>query len=221
MDQPQKRNNTFLVIILLVAGGALLICTLCAAVILLNRKGLTTVIDDAKATAVAREATMTPTPLPTQTLRPTQTPAPTKVLTIEPAEAPVTEPPPAVQLYALEFSVKMMDMAEALDKIGELSQDPKLDDQGWIEEINTQMDKVRQAHKDLAAMENIPPEMSEIHAAVLAATAEYNQAMEYLETGINNLSVEDLLKAKELILSSNDKLEKAAGLLNAYLAQFE
>jgi hypothetical protein len=148
----------------------------------------------------------TDTPIPTNTPVPTSTPTrvflPTPALPPTPTDTPIpipAGPPPEVQLYLLEVVPKTDAIAEALVDLSELLQYPRYYDQDWILAVSVEMVVIQLTHEELAAMD-VPPEMVEIHSALLDATSDFSAAMDYLSSGIDNRSVADVDAAAALMI---------------------
>ena len=192
------------------------------------------------AVANVSQETVRPTLIPTDTPVPTNTPVPpvptatrTKVFPAvtptrvfhptlaPPADTPIPAGPSLeAQLYLLEVVPKMEPIAKALGCLSELLLYPKYYDQDWIIAVSVEMVVIQLAHEELAAMD-VPPEMVEIHSAILDATSDFSAAMDYLSSGLDNLSMADLETAAALMTSGSEKMEKAVRMAEEYAAQFE
>jgi hypothetical protein len=160
--------------------------------------------------------TDTPTPLPTDTPAPTYTPVP--VPTDTPVPVP-TDTPPAVssevQQYLLELTGHIIDISNALQAIGELASTPDFFSNEWKIKMAAQVVVIRSAHEALTEMD-VPPEMAEIHKAVLDATSDCESSTYFLTTGIDNLDAASLETASGLIQSCGEKMEIPMGMIGEY-----
>jgi hypothetical protein len=68
---------------------------------------------------------------------------------------------------------------------------------------------------------NVPPEMEGVHAAVLDATGDCYKAMDYLVSGLDNLSTDDLEMAGGLTAQCGEKLSVPTEMMEAYMAETE
>jgi hypothetical protein len=171
----------------------------------------------------------TDTPMPTNTPIPTATPTkvfptPTRVFptaTPLPTHTPIPAgPSDEVQSYLLEAAAKLESMGVALGDLGTLLQNPRWWDEDWVVVVRVYMGIIQLRHEELAAMD-VPPEMAELHSALLDATGDFYAAMDHLSRGIDNLNVADVETAAALMAKANKKLENPQRALEEYLAQFE
>lgn len=198
--------------------------------------------------AAPAETVVEPTAAPTETPLPTDTPAPTPTATavVPPTEmpaatqvAPTAEmivPSPAftplpqvaetegeaqalsseVESYFQVVSEKSLEIGEALGTLGDLLQNPETTDE-WAINVAMQAAIIRTAHQTLDET-TAPAEMSEIHAAVLAATADCSQSMDFLLQGLDNVNLSDIETASDLMLSCVNKLDTPEQLIEDYMA---
>lgn len=140
--------------------------------------------------------------------------------TSQPTSIPVSESeiPLEVHLYALELGEKSQIMADALQELSQLLQDPKPGNDAWTVRTAVQVTLIQLTHNELTAME-VPAEMTEIHAAVLDATGDCNTSMDYLVSGIDNLSIEAAETASAYMIQCSEKLPRVAELMEEYVAQ--
>lgn len=141
---------------------------------------------------------------------PVQKPTPTKR----------TGPSLEVRLYMQEVADYSETFGQALVDLGELLESAKLTDERWLLAVAAQITIIRFTHQDLMEMD-VPPEMAGIHNALLDATGDCDEAMDYLMSGIDNRSPTDLGIGAELMTNCSQKLRKPTELLEKYLAQFD
>ncbi len=155
----------------------------------------------------------TPTPIPpTVTPKPTNTPAPAAE-----GETPL-DVQPYVLAYVLGTGEKMQTMGSALSSISELMQNPQFGNDEWTIDVALQVVTVQQVHKELTEMD-VPPEMSEIHEAVLDGTADCNEAMDYLVSGLDNGNIDDVNTAATLMAQCGNKMQKPTTMMQEYVNQ--
>jgi hypothetical protein len=231
-----KRWRWFAIII----GAVVVVLCLCMVVIVVSNwpseEELATVNT---AAAMTREARPTETPKPTKTPWPTQTPRPTN--TVRPTDTPQPEPtdtstsadtptptdtpvptkgiPIEVQLYVLEVAEKGTMLGEAIGALGELMLDPQFGSDAWVLNAGAQVAAVRLSYEALEEMD-VPPEMEELHKEILDATGDCYEAMDYLVSGLDNASVEDLEIAAGLIESCGEAQSEVSEKMEEYLEQF-
>jgi len=126
-----------------------------------------------------------------------------------------------VQLYAIEIQRKLQPMAEALTTLGELTQAAQIGNDSWTLQLAAQMAIIKRGHEEISTMEAIPAEMTDVHATMVSATTDLDQAMDHLATGLDNLNATEIEVATALMQSGNTKIDKARQLLEDYMAQFE
>jgi hypothetical protein len=163
----------------------------------------------------------TPTPSPTSTALPTNTPTPTEPLTdIPPPTLTATLPPvaisPDVQLYAAEVVEWLDPWIAAMTTLSELAKEPKLDDEDWRRDMLVAMVVIKVTHEELSKMD-VPPDVAEIHEAMLDATGDYDEAMDLLAVAIDNLDANVLMDAFSLMDEGERKMNEATALLEIYL----
>lgn len=142
-------------------------------------------------------------------------PVPTQTPPI-PTQEPEPEIPLEVQLYGLEVAEKSNTMGEALQDLGQLLQNPKPGNDDWTVGVALQVTLIRSTHEELLEMD-VPTEMTEVHAAVLDATADCNTSMDYLVSGIDNLNTNEIEMASTYMVQCSEKLPKAASLMEEYV----
>lgn len=218
----QKRSQAYIVGIVVMAIIGLS-CIGCFALGMIGDLSPTHI-----ATAGATE-TAKPMDTPVPTSFPTKTPKPTAIptVTLKPTPVPPTDmpepipegPPPEVVVYMLESIPKIQAIGDSLTSLGTLLMDPNIGDDSWTIAVVANILVIQETHKELMEME-VPPEVVEIHAAVLDTTGDFSKSMDYVITGIDNMNAEDLEKAISLMNSGNEKIQKATKMLEEYMAQF-
>lgn len=166
------------------------------------------------AAAVAIQPAPTSTPLPpTYTPWPTATPAPT--LTATPTSTSTPTAPPEVRQYASEVLRCAYPMGVALTRLDRLLVAPANHTE-WRYAVAVQSAIIQAAHEKLMVLD-VPLEMAKIHAALTDATGDYYTAMDYLESGLDNLDGADLEEALRLMQRADQKLGSVNEMLEEYL----
>jgi LysM repeat protein len=132
-----------------------------------------------------------------------------------PLPAQPAEVPPNIQMYALTIAQKMQTMADALQAIGDLTLAPDALSDDWKLQVALQLAIIQVTHQELEDMD-VPPEMQEVHAAVLEATADCALSTDYLASGIDNFSTDDIEAGASLMESCGEKMQKPLEMVNDY-----
>jgi hypothetical protein len=200
-------------------------------------------IQAAVAATQAAQPTNTFTAEPTETLtpQPTDTPMPTTTATAtstrvthtpQPTAAPAVVVPIEIQAYVSEMEEHWTSIFDPLTEIGNLSGEAggdlsRFSDPVWTLEIVTQLKLIRMAHESLLEM-NVPPEMKEVHEALLNATGDCYLMTDYYASALNRISVgdtekaiEDIEKVGKLIESCGTKTDVVVEKMIEYMAQLE
>jgi len=175
--------------------------------------------------AVGVVPTRTPTLVPTATAIPTatlvSTEAPKKgseptalpLSPVPPTDHPAaTGPSPAIREYTAKVGTSMGTMGQALKAIGQLLQKPNLTSNDWKIDLAAQMIVVQATHKSLSAL-TPPPEMRELHRAILDSTEDCNDAMTFMADAIDKLSASDMQHAADLMSRCTTKIQQASELI--------
>jgi hypothetical protein len=164
-------------------------------------------------------ATETPSPAPTETPPPAATVTAT-TLPDTPVESPTSQPPMEVLQYRLTVVGKLLAIASSLDVLGQLLSEVEaadLETESWRRTVVTNIVVIRQAHQTLSNI--VPPEdMGELHAALLEATGDCNDASQLLATGLGNVSTEDLEQGLALMRSCGQKFEATTAITSKLVA---
>lgn len=110
----------------------------------------------------------------------------------------------------------MYPMGVALTKLDGLLAAPENHGDYWRLDVAVQSVIIQAAHEELVVLD-VPLEMAEIHAALTDATGDYYAAMDYLESGLDNLDRADLIEAFRLMDQANRKLGVVNTMLEEYL----
>lgn len=167
-------------------------------------------------TAQAPEATATPTP--TDTPEPTDTPIP-PTETPEPT-ATAAGPSLEVQQYAQLLAEETDTLTSSLHKLSELLMDLDVSDQDWLDATVHEMATIKIVHQSILGMD-VPANMAAIHVMVLDGTLDCSKSMDKLAEGVDNLDMEALEKAIELMNSCGEKMAQAGAMTDEYMNQFE
>lgn len=141
-----------------------------------------------------------PAPLPPQTSLPA----------IEKTQAPTK-----TEAYRLRVSENMILLANAFAILDPLLQNPQLDNEDWILAITVSIESVRKSHEEIIRAEP-PPEMLNLHSFIMDATGDCKEAMDFLADAIDRRNQESTARAKDLLLSCNQKLARANQAVQEY-----
>ena len=114
--------------------------------------------------------------------------------------------------YLTEVNEYIGDITVAVENLTLLLGDPLLNNETWLKEVGYSADVIQRAHENLSAMD-VPPEMKEAHRAILYATQDFYDAMDYTINGVTYLDVGDIQKASGLLMSGNRNLDRATELV--------
>jgi len=224
MNERKKRWPPILLVATLACGGVAV--ALCAASFAMQRaERLATLTPSIPTDTAVPSATPPPIPtdtaIPTETLTPVPLPTNTSPHSATPTAYPTaTRPPPPTpsptparpalspqaQQYLVDVREQIMALSDALGALGELTRNPRMGDNQWTISLAIQISAIHQIHYKLSTM-NVPPELADVHAAILSATADCDHATEHLATGIDNLSVPDMETASTLITNCGEKMK--------------
>lgn len=140
------------------------------------------------------------TAAPEATAVPTNTPEPTRDL--------------AVATYAQQAGKYTSQIGQGLAQIGKLSQSPQFGDTNWMIDMAAAIVMVQDGHKQLQAIQP-PASMQGVHAALLDATGDCNEAMTHLTKGIDAVSESELRTASTLMRSCGNKTSAVTQQLRA------
>lgn len=196
---------------------ALLAIGLCCAGLLLTGPSWVHLVPGLPARAVsAPTATIEPSPTPTPFSLPTFTPTATRpaeiiLPTIQPTPTGVTPvnsaDPDLVEWehYRTDTIKNLTDMGNALVELGPLLQNPRRGQDDWTFAVAAQLVIIQAAHDNLANTR--PPERArDFHPALLNATADCSAATRQLSRGVDDLDLQFLESAVQLIESCGTKL---------------
>ncbi len=138
----------------------------------------------------------------------------------EAAEAGIDDMPLEVMTYGLEMGTTAEAMGDGLLNLGLLLIEPELGDEQWRTEVDTYGAAVQQAHQALTEM-SVPAEMTDIHNALITATADCDAAVGHIGTGLDSNSEADLLTATDLLNQCAEKMAEPGAMMEAYAAQFD
>lgn len=208
--------------------GMLGICMCCAFAIILTYRGNEKNNQPSQVAAELPAPSPTPEPTATNTPAPpanTPVPTPTSVPptpTRKPTNTPIPESkdsiPPDIQIYRQGIIKQIGTLGDAMTAIGELLKNPDVGNDKWRINLALQITFVRVAHEELTKMD-VPPEMKEIHEAILDGTSDCNEAMDYIVTGIDNVNIDDIITAQALMVRCGDKMEKPTTMVGEYFNQ--
>lgn len=112
------------------------------------------------------------------------------------------------EAYRLKVSENMVLLANAFAILDPLLQNPQLDNEDWILAITVSIESVRKSHEEIIRAEP-PPEMLNLHSFIMDATGDCKESMDFLTDAIHRRNQESTVRAKDLLLSCNQKLTKA------------
>lgn len=116
--------------------------------------------------------------------------------------------PTKTEAYRLKVSENMVLLANAFAILDPLLQNPQLDNEDWILAITVSIESVRKSHEEIIRAEP-PPEMLNLHSFIMDATGDCKESMDFLTDAIHRRNQESTVRAKDLLLSCNQKLTKA------------
>lgn len=147
---------------------------------------------------------------------PTSAPATTAVLQAAPtaAPAPTATPDTSVAEYGRTMVEHSTSINQALTRIAELSQAPRFSDQAWKVDMAMQFAILR---KENAALQQITPptSMQDVHAEVLAATADFDAMTYRYAKGLDTLDASEINAATKLMTSGSAHIARATALMKA------
>ena len=118
--------------------------------------------------------------------------------------------------YLVEVSKYDDQILEALNGMSALFVEPRLNDEDWLFNLGRCIGKIQRAHLGLMALKP-PPEMAEMHAALVAATQDYYDAMDLLADAVAELDFGKMDRATALMKSGDLKMQEATRLLKEAL----
>lgn len=175
------------------------------------------------ATAVPTEA---PTVTPEPTSKPTATrkPAPTVAIptnTLVPASAPAGADVGAdVRTYFGVVAPKLGTFGQALSTFGELLQHPQIGDTTWTIKAAAAIYVMNTTHQELRDLAPIPAPAQSFHAALLDATEDCSDAGSLVAKAIDSADVALITQAGALMERCNTKVNTAAPMLDALVAEY-
>jgi hypothetical protein len=125
-----------------------------------------------------------------------------------PVSAPTVPTPTEVELYRLKVAEKTTTMGQALQVLGSLLQNPRIGEEDWTAAAAASVVVIRSSYEEIARIKP-PSEMLNIHSFVLDATRDCYRSMDFLVDGIDKRNIENINRAKELLLSCDEKLKRA------------
>jgi hypothetical protein len=149
----------------------------------------------------------TDTPRPTRTPAPTNTPEPTRTPRPTPTEAPAQSFTSAEQQYIAVVQKQTTAIGQALGKIGDLAQAFDGSDE-WTLAMAAQIVTIQIAHDELTKLDP-PARFSDFHTMLLGATADCDQAMDKLTSGIDRNRTADIETATVLMGTCAAKTQPA------------
>jgi hypothetical protein len=206
-------------------GGTAVLCLFClllswAAGLSQDRTAAATAQPGRTPVAVAAAAATTPetpataTPAPSETPAPTATPRPTR--TPRPTEPPQPTTDPVARAYAGEVVAATQHIAQGLQALSTLSQNPRFGDDTWTIQFAAAITLIRMGHRDLVGL-TPPPDGAALHAAIIDATADCDTSMELLARGVDARDAAQISEATALMQSCNTKLGDAYPLMEAFV----
>lgn len=132
----------------------------------------------------------------------------------EEASRPTPEPelPIEIQLYALNVAQYVGNIGEAMTAISGLMGEPKIGDETWTLQVAAQLAVISVTHDTLSDMD-VPAEMADVHESLLDATGDLQEAAHLTAEGIDELDLEKLNQAAELITQGNQKTNRTTELM--------
>lgn len=186
--------------------------------------------------------TWTPSPLPTSTPLPTatSTPAPTAEPTAVPTRTPKPAPTVAiptntlvpasapagadvgtdVRTYFGVVAPKLGTFGEALSTFGQLLQHPQIGDQTWTIKAAAAIYVMNTTHQELRDLSPVPEPAQPFHAALLDATEDCSDSGSLVAKAIDSADVALITQAGELMQRCNTKVDRAAPMLDALVAEY-
>jgi len=125
------------------------------------------------------------------------------------------DPSDAALAYFRRLQPYLDNFRKAFVQLSALSERPQPASSEWKADLMTVVLTIRRNHEALLQMQDVPLEVMYIHELLLAATADYNEAAYYIESGVAMNSAPDLVRATELITSGTTKITHITELLPA------
>ena len=136
--------------------------------------------------------------------------------TLPPAPTATSTPDSAAaSQYLTDVEGRCYDIMAGMESLAPLFENPQFNDEAWLRAVGHSADVVQQAHRNLSAM-NVPPEMAEFHEALLDATQDLYDGMDYLIDGATYMDAGGIQKANNLMVSGLKKMNRATEVLNEY-----
>ena len=132
-----------------------------------------------------------------------------------------------VEKYVNEIAINSGAMSQALTEISHLISNPKIGNEQWYRDLAVQMETIQLTHQEFTEME-VPIGLKEAHSILLDATGDCNKAMDYLESGIDYLNLNDIELATDYMVLASDymgqcveKVPLADQLIEEFLNELE
>jgi len=161
-------------------------------------------------TAVAPTPAPTDTPIPPPP-PPTDTPIPQPTDTPIPPEAEPQPPQvdPELEQYREDMLANFDLLSTALINLSALSTNPQIGDPDWTTDTALQLVAIQMVYENVIAMP-APAEMTEFHGALTEALMDCYLMTDYYTSGVDNMNIDDINTATELMTSCGQKLETAS-----------
>ncbi len=147
-----------------------------------------------------------PTSAPTRESVPTASPQPTV--------APAPDAGDAQRYFSLVMG-PTGDLGQALTNMGNLLQNPRIGNSDWTTDVAENLVAIRTAHTQLTQV-TPPAAMRDIHANLIDATSDCNDATYHVATGIDTSNVAEMHTATDLLASCTRKITRTTKMLKDY-----
>ena len=134
------------------------------------------------------------------------TPAPSQEST------PMPTATPEMNAYLAEIAPIFNSDSDAFGQLGKLLQSPNPYDETWKAETAIQMPTIKNNYTQFSAI-TPPPEFSDFYSIALEGFSDYNQSMDELAMGMDDMDASEITQAKELLGVGTSQLEEAKAVL--------
>lgn len=140
--------------------------------------------------------------------------------TTEPSLTP-TGIPAESAAYFRAIGRPVGDIANSLGELSKLLQAADVANEEWRINTAVQIAIIKNGHRQLVEMSDVPSDVAYIHDALLDATSDCDRSMDHLVQGLDQFDASEIQRANELMSSCAEKIGTTNDLVAEYKARHE